>query len=67
MQICGASSELLLVFFGLSGVDDKHNIRNSDTSLSNVSGQDNLQDTKQTDFSGLPQNIIVGLPVNFFN
>lgn len=59
MQICGASSELLLVFFGLSGVDDKHNIRNSDTSLSNVSGQDNLQDTKQTHFTGLPQNIIL--------
>lgn len=43
MEICGASDELLLVFFGLSGVDDKHNIRNSDTGLSNVSRQDNLQ------------------------
>lgn len=43
MEICGASSELLLIFFGLSSVNDKHNIRNSDTGLSNVRGQDNLQ------------------------
>lgn len=40
--MCGASSELLLVFFSLSSVDDKHDIRNSDTGLSNVGGQDNL-------------------------
>lgn len=40
-------NELLLVFFGLSSVDDKHNIRNSHTSLSDISWQHDLKKKKR--------------------
>lgn len=39
-------NELLLVFFGLSSVDDKHNIRNSHTGLSDISWQHDLKKKK---------------------
>lgn len=44
MEICDVGNELLLVLFSLSSVDDKHNVRNSHASLSNISGQDNLKE-----------------------
>lgn len=43
-EICDVVNELLLVLFSLSSVDDKHNVRNSHASLSNISGQDNLKE-----------------------
>lgn len=43
LEICDVVNELLLVLFSLSSVDDKHNVRNSHASLSNISGQDNLK------------------------
>lgn len=36
-----------LIFFGLSSVDDKHDVRDSHTCLSDVSGQDNLKETER--------------------
>lgn len=38
----------LLIFFGFPGVNDKHNVRNSHTCLSNVGRQHNLRETKQS-------------------
>lgn len=46
MEICDVGNELLLVLFSLSSVDDEHNVRNSYTSLSNISGQDNLKEVQ---------------------
>lgn len=45
-DVSGIVNELLLIFFSLSSVDDKHNVRNSHTCLSNVSRQDNLKETQ---------------------
>lgn len=42
----GVVHEPLLIFFGLSSVDDKHDVRDSHTCLSNVSRQDDLQETQ---------------------
>lgn len=44
MEICDVGNEFLLVLFSLSSVNDKHNVRNSHTSFSNISGQDNLKE-----------------------
>lgn len=46
MEICDVGNKLLLVLFSLSSVDDEHNVRNSHTSLSNISGQDNLKEVQ---------------------
>lgn len=42
----GIVREPLLIFFSLSSVDDKHDVRNGHTRLSNVSRQDNLKETQ---------------------
>lgn len=38
----------LLIFFSLSSVDDKHDVRNGHTRLSDISWQDNLKKTQSS-------------------